>query len=68
MCSTQILVKRKLCSVTVCRECNAYALHIGPMSFRLEEDILAEVSEMFTDFSFNQKFIQKENLTISHKH
>ena len=38
------------------------------MSFRLEEDILDKVAERFTDFSFNQKFIQKENLTISHKH
>ena len=50
MCKTELVVKRSLCSVTVCRDCNVYVLHIGPMSFRLEEDILDEVSAMFTEY------------------
>jgi hypothetical protein len=68
MCKTEVVVKRGLCSVTVCRKCNVYVLHIGPMSFRLEEDVLDEVSAMFSDYSLLKKPIPITNPTLHQKH
>ena len=68
MCKTEVLVKRSICSVTVCRKCNVYVLHIGPMSFRLEEDILEEVSAMLTDYSLAKKPAAITNTMLHQKH
>ena len=38
------------------------------MSFRLEEDILAEVSEMFTDYSLIKKPAAITNTVLHQKH
>ena len=68
MCKTELVVKRSLCSVTVCRDCNVYVMHIGPMSFRLEEDILDEVSAMFTEYSLINKPTESINSALHQKH
>ncbi len=68
MCKTEVVVKRSICSVTVCRKCNVYVLHIGPMSFRLEEDILEEVAAMFTDYSLGKKPVATINTVLHQKH
>ena len=68
MCKTELVVKRGLCSVTVCRDCNVYVLHIGPMSFRLEEDVLDEVSAMFTEYSLIKKPIESMSSALHQKH
>lgn len=68
MCNVEVLIQKTLCSVTVCRKCRVYVLHIGPMSFRLEEEIFDELSEMFTDYSFGKKLLNTENSVTDPKH
>ena len=68
MCKTEVVVQRSLCSITVCRKCNVYVLHIGPMSFRLEQDVLDEVSEMLTDYSLIKKPAENVNPVLHQKH
>jgi hypothetical protein len=38
------------------------------MSFRLEEEIFDELSEMFTDYSFGKKILNTENPVTDQKH
>jgi|Marorgknorr_s2lv_1036017.scaffolds.fasta_scaffold35495_2 hypothetical protein len=68
MCESEIVVKKKFCSVTACKHCNLYELHIGPMSFRIDEDIFTELIEMFTDYLMSKptELIQEDYKNQKH--
>jgi hypothetical protein len=54
-CSSEIIAQGRFSSVTVCRECDLYYLHIGPMSFKLEPDIFESTCHMLAEYHLNRR-------------
>ena len=68
MCKTEVIVERNVCSITFCRKCIVYSLHIGPISFRLEENILADLSRMFDQYFYSKNKVKQDNQSLALKH
>jgi hypothetical protein len=45
-CKSRTVVVGKLSSLTICEGCNSYTLYLGPMSFRMEQEIYESLREM----------------------
>ena len=45
-CKSRTVVVGKFASVTTCEGCNSYTLYLGPMSFRMEQEIYESLREM----------------------
>lgn len=54
-CFVKTIAKGPFTSVTSCEGCNAFTLHIGPMSFRMEEEIYESLCQMILENYFNKK-------------
>ena len=68
MCKAEVIVERNVCSITFCSEWIVYSLHIGPISFRLEENILAHLSRMFDQYFYSKNKVKKDNHSLTLKH
>lgn len=63
-CFVKIIAKGPFTSVTSCEGCNSFTLHIGPMSFRMEEEIYESLCQMILENYFNKK-IPSAKTTLS---
>lgn len=44
VCETEVICESPSCTITRCKVCSSYHLHIGPMSLRLKEDMFKSIS------------------------
>ncbi len=68
MCKTEVIVERNVCSITFCRKYIVYSLHLGPISFRLEENILSDFSRMFDQYFYSKNKVKQDNQSLALKH
>ena len=63
-CIVKTIAEGPFTSVTSCEVCNAINLHIGPMSFRMEEEIYESLCQMILENYFKKK-IPSANTVLS---
>ena len=49
-CCPEVLARNQVSSIAYCRHCRVFNLCIGPMSFRMEGQVLLAVCHLLTDF------------------
>lgn len=52
-CDTVLLGHSKYCHIAHCSECEAYHLHIGPMTLHLKEDVFENICEVIVSVHMN---------------
>ena len=64
-CVTEIISQSDSCTITRCKSCKTYHLHIGPLSLRLKEDMFESLSN--TILNAQMELLQKvDNNNLKH--
>lgn len=68
VCETEIISESPSCTITRCKCCNTYHLHIGPMSLRLKEEMFNSLSNTILNAQWMmlQNSEQASNESIRH--
>ncbi len=67
-CKTEIISESSACTITRCKSCNTYHLHIGPMSLRLKEEVFNDLSNTILNAQWMILQDNEQNLSPSLAH
>ena len=63
-CKSRTVVVGEFSSVTTCEGCHSYTLYLGPLSFRMEQEIYESLREMI----LKESNINSNSLRSYHRH
>ena len=67
-CTSELVAQSRFSSITVCRKCNLYHFHLGPMSFRLEAEVFESFCSMIVEFFLRHDLSTDQQKPLTQKH